>query len=69
MLSYDKIINTVSPEIISTINLLVKEGNTERLKNWLAECEKEIIFRDNEKINTYDLYCEKYYLQTVLNEG
>ena len=65
MISIDKIINNVAPEIIETINLLAKENNLEQLKKWLKECREEIKFRGPH--NCYKLQLEKAYLEAILN--
>ncbi|HBY20605.1 MAG TPA: hypothetical protein DEG71_06300 [Clostridiales bacterium] len=66
MANLDKIKNNVPNEILDTINLLAKEEDRTTLEKWLSDCKKEIIFRDNQKINTYSLNLEKQYLEYIL---
>ena len=66
MLSMDKLQNTIPREVISTINELAALQNIETLKKWLNDCQTEIDRRQELKENTYSLYCEKYYLESVL---
>ena len=66
MLTIDTIKYNVSEEIINTINLLVKLQKKDILKNWLEECENEIIRRRSIEENTYYLHCEKAYLKIVI---
>jgi hypothetical protein len=78
MINTDKLINAIQPVIIETINSLVKQGNIQRLRQWLVECDEEIKLRemklkefstisDNEYYRTmiYPLNCERVYLQMV----
>lgn len=67
MLSIEKIEANLDPHIINTINECVRDQDVETLERWLTDCKKEIEFRQSQKMNTYSLHCEKYYLQTVLN--
>ena len=65
MINMDKILKYVAPQIINTINLLVKENNRPQLEKWLADCKKEIEFRGPH--NCYELQLEKTYLETILS--
>jgi len=67
MINTDKILKNVPEPIISTINLLVKEGNISQLEKWLNQCKKEIEFRTEQKMDINWLYYEKYYLEMILS--
>lgn len=63
-MTFDKIIKTVNPIIIETINDLRNEGEIAILQTWLKQCENEIAFRGTG--NNYSLYAEKCYIETIL---
>lgn len=67
MLSYDKIINSISPEVIDTMKQLANQGDVARLKTWHSACVEEIQRKAVLRENTYSLYCEKYYLEMLLD--
>ena len=69
MISIDKIKASVHPKVIESIDKLVQLNNTEKLNNWLMNCnieirdKKELKYTDKE---IYNLFCEKYYLEMIL---
>jgi SOS-response transcriptional repressor LexA len=64
-MTVDKIKHHVDKHIIDTINECVNLRETEILKKWLADCKKEIEFRQSQKIDTYPLFYELAYLEMV----
>ena len=60
-LLYDKIIKELHPEVLKAINELANSGNRDKLIQWLEECKAELEIR-----NTYELQCEKEYIQSLL---
>ena len=66
MVNIDKIKKHVDSDILDIINLLNLENDRETLEIWLKDCKKEIIFRNEQKMNTYSLNLEKQYLECIL---
>jgi hypothetical protein len=65
-MSIDKILKAVPAIIIETIDILIKSGDIQKLKTWLNDLNIEILRREQNKENTYNLYCEKTYLEVIL---
>jgi hypothetical protein len=67
MITIEKIKHNVNEKIIETINQCIKLQEVDILNKWLIDCQKEIEYREQLKMNTYALHCEKSYLQMVLS--